>query len=110
MCTGLHEPSQEAVHEFVQLLAGWVPDEELAGVRRTRADGQPAAAGAAAVALVAEYGVPLLAGHREAGVEVVALDTAPLPYQAAALEGSALLRAAQDGEETPSDDEAPLSR
>ena len=25
-----NEPSVVAVHEFVQLLAGWVPDEELA--------------------------------------------------------------------------------
>jgi hypothetical protein len=61
MSTGQHEPSDAAVHEFVQLLAGWVPDEELAAVRQTLADGQPAAAAAAAVAMVAEHDVPLLA-------------------------------------------------
>jgi hypothetical protein len=65
MSTGRPEPSRQAVHEFVQLLAGWVPDEELAGVRRMLARGQPATAGAAAVALVAEHGVPLLAGDIE---------------------------------------------
>jgi hypothetical protein len=38
-----------------------VPDEELAAVRRTLADGQPAAAAAAAAAMVTEHNVPLLA-------------------------------------------------
>jgi hypothetical protein len=56
-----NEPSVVAVHEFVQLLAGWVPDEELAAVRRKLADGQPAAAAAAAVAMAAERYVPLRA-------------------------------------------------
>jgi hypothetical protein len=60
-----HEPSDVAVHEFVQLLAGWVPDEELAAVRRTLGDGQVAAAASAAVAMVAEHDVPLLAGDIE---------------------------------------------
>jgi hypothetical protein len=59
------EPSAVAVHEFVQLLAGWVPDEKLATVRRTLADGETAPAAAAAVALVAEHDVPLLAGDIE---------------------------------------------
>jgi hypothetical protein len=54
-----------AVHEFVQLLAGRVPDEKLATVRRTLADGQAAPAAAAAVAMVAEHDVPLLAGDIE---------------------------------------------
>ena len=61
MSTGKHEPSEVAVHEFVQLLAGWVPDDKLAEVRRTLAGGQSAAAAAAAVAMVAEHDVPLLA-------------------------------------------------
>jgi hypothetical protein len=61
MSTSKHEPSEVAVHEFAQLLAGWVPDEKLAAVRHTLAGGQPAAAAAAAVAMVAEYDVPLLA-------------------------------------------------
>jgi hypothetical protein len=60
-----HEPSEVAVHEFVQLLAGHVPDEKLATVRRTLADGQAAPAAAAAVAMVAEHDVPLLAGDIE---------------------------------------------
>lgn len=60
-----HQPSDVAVHEFVQLLAGRVPDEKLATVRRTLADGKTAAAAAAAVAMVAEYDVPLLAGDIE---------------------------------------------
>jgi hypothetical protein len=50
-----------AVHEFVQLLAGWVPDVRLAAVRQVLADGQPAAAAAAAAAMVTEHDVPLLA-------------------------------------------------
>ena len=54
-----------AVHEFVQLLAGRVPDEKLATVRRTLAGGQAAPAAAAAVAMVAEHDVPLLAGDIE---------------------------------------------
>jgi hypothetical protein len=57
----MSEPSDVAVHEFAQLLPGWVPDEKLAGVRRALADGQAAAAAAAAVALAAEYDVPMLA-------------------------------------------------
>jgi hypothetical protein len=61
MSTQQHEPSDVAVHEFVQLLAGWVPDKELAAVRRTLADGQPAAAAAAAVAMVTKHKVPLRA-------------------------------------------------
>jgi hypothetical protein len=60
-----NEPSVVAVHEFVQLLAGWVPDEELASVRKTLADGQPAAAAAAAVTMAAEHQVPLLAQDLE---------------------------------------------
>jgi hypothetical protein len=54
-----------AVHEFVQLLAGRVPDDKLATVRRTLADGQAAPAAAAVVAMVAEHDVPLLAGDIE---------------------------------------------
>jgi len=60
-----HEPSDVAVHEFVQLLAGRVPDEKLATVRRLLADGQVAPAAVAAVAMVAEHDVPLLAGDIE---------------------------------------------
>jgi hypothetical protein len=60
-----HEPSAVAVHEFVQLLAGRVPDEELATVRLTLARGQAAPAAAAALAMVAEHDVPLLAGDIE---------------------------------------------
>jgi hypothetical protein len=60
-----HEPSDVAVHEFVQLLAGWVPDEKLAAVRRTLAGGQAAAAATAAVAMAADHEVPLLAGDIE---------------------------------------------
>jgi hypothetical protein len=56
-----HEPPEVAVHEFVQLLAGWVPDESLAAVRGTLAGGQPAAAATAAVAMAADHEVPLLA-------------------------------------------------
>jgi hypothetical protein len=59
------EPSDVAVYEFAQLLAGWVPDEKLAAVRRTLAGGQAAAAATAAVAMVAEHDVPLLAGDIE---------------------------------------------
>jgi len=200
----MSEPSSVAVHEFAQLLAGWVPDDRLAAMRRTLGDGQAAAAADAAVALAAEHQVPLLAesietarsltgepsaldavrpvagyprlpfrfseldpdnqfeaddldlvmaeaaqarraqiagvwrawryppdddqsvpphrvyvvqipdgaaapaltgelqaaldGHGDAGVEVVGLDTAPPPYQAAALAASALLWSAQDEE------------
>lgn len=62
MSTEQHvEPSDVAVHEFVQLLAGWVPDEELAAVRGWLGGGESAAAAAAAVTMVAEYDVPLLA-------------------------------------------------
>jgi hypothetical protein len=61
MSKGRSEPSGAAVHEFVQLLAGWVPDGRLAAVRQTLADGQAAAAAVAAVAMAAEFGVPLLA-------------------------------------------------
>jgi hypothetical protein len=60
MSTTRPGPSDVAVHEFVQLLAGWVPDEELAAVRRRLAS-QPAAAAAAAVAMVTEHDVPLTA-------------------------------------------------
>jgi hypothetical protein len=60
MSTTRPEPSDVAVHEFVQLLAGWVPDEELAAVRRRLAS-QPSAAAAAAVAMVIEHDVPLTA-------------------------------------------------
>jgi hypothetical protein len=66
MSTGKHEPAEAAVHEFLQLLAGWVPDNELASARRMLADGQPAAAGAAAVAMVTEHDVPLLRHDIEA--------------------------------------------
>ncbi len=232
MSTAKNEPSDVAVHEFAQLLAGWVPDEKLAAVRQTLAGGQPAAAADAAVAMVAEHDVPLLAedidaagslggkkgalkdvrpvasyprlpfrfsafdpderleaddldwvmaqaaqvrsaliagvwrtwrfptdgagepdaqeeirpsaaidpddpgrahrvyivqvpdsavaptltgelqdalaGHGDAGVEVIGLDTAPPPYQAAALEGSALLWDAQDDEPAVSNGEPPF--
>lgn len=67
MSTGRREPSSGAVHEFVQLLAGWAPDGKLAAVRQTLADGKSAAAAAAAVMIVARYGVPLLAEDIEAG-------------------------------------------
>jgi hypothetical protein len=60
MSTTRPVPSDVAVHEFVQLLAGWVPDEELAAVRRRLAS-QPAVAAAAAVAMVVEHDVPLTA-------------------------------------------------
>jgi hypothetical protein len=60
MSTGKRNPSDVAVHEFLQLLAGWVPDNELASARRMLADGQPGAAGAAAVTMVTEHNVPLL--------------------------------------------------
>ncbi len=42
------------------------------------------------------------------GVEVIGLDTAPPPYQAAALEGSALLWDAQDDEPASGNDEPPF--
>jgi len=81
-----------AVHEFVQLLAGRVPDEMLATVRRLLADGPAAAAAAAAVAMVAGHDVPLLAGDietaRSLAGETGALDGVqpaaqypPLPFQ-----------------------------
>jgi hypothetical protein len=60
MSTGKRKPSEVAVHEFLQLLSGWVPDDELAAARQSLADGQPAAAGAAAAAMVTEHHVPLL--------------------------------------------------
>jgi hypothetical protein len=72
MTTRQPEPSDVAVHEFVQLLAGWVPDEKLAAVRRTLAGGQPAAAAAAAVAMVAHYDVPLLAADIDAARSLTA--------------------------------------
>jgi hypothetical protein len=62
----MSEPSDTAVHEFALLLAGWVPDEKLAALRRALADGQAAAAAATAVALAAEYNVPMLAASIEA--------------------------------------------
>ena len=55
-----------AVHEFVQLLAGWVPDTQLAAVRQTLAGGQAADAADAAVALAAAHDVPMVAGSIEA--------------------------------------------
>jgi hypothetical protein len=58
MTTTRPRPSDVAVHEFVQLLAGWVPDEQLAAVRRMLSS-QPAVAAAAAVALATEHDVPL---------------------------------------------------
>ncbi len=61
MSTGQREQSDVAVHTFLQLLAGWVPDQALAEARRTLADGKPAAAAAAAAAMVREHDVPLLA-------------------------------------------------
>lgn len=60
-------PSVPDVHGFLQLLAGWVPDQELARARRALADGQAAAAAAAAAAMVSEYDVPLLARDIDAG-------------------------------------------
>ncbi len=71
MSTGEHEPSDMAVHEFVQLLAGWVPDEKLVTVRRTLAGGQPAAAAVTAVAMAAEHDVPLLAESIDAAGSLV---------------------------------------
>src|ERR1700678_1459510 len=67
-----NEPSVVAVHEFVQLLAGWVPDEELAAVRRTLADDQPATAAASAVALAAKHHVPLSAEDIKAASSLAA--------------------------------------
>src|ERR1700683_3848464 len=61
MSTAQHEPSGAAVHEFVQLLAGWVPDEELAAVRQTLAGGKPAAAAAAAGSLAGQHVLALMA-------------------------------------------------
>src|SRR5258708_7845477 len=66
MSMGHSEPSDVAVPEIVQLLAGWVPDDPLAAVRRTLAGGEPTAAAAAAVAMVAEHDVPLLAENIDA--------------------------------------------
>jgi hypothetical protein len=66
MSMGLRGPSDVAVHEFVQLLAGWVPDDKLAAVRRTLADGQTEAAADTALAMVAEYDVPMLPGSIDA--------------------------------------------
>jgi hypothetical protein len=54
------------VHAFLQLLAGWVPDWELAQARQDLGDGEAAAAAAAAAAMVAEYDVPLLAPDLDA--------------------------------------------
>ncbi len=51
--------------------------------------------GAVAPALAGELQAAL-AGYEDAGVEVIALDTAPRSYQAAALDGAALLWDAQD--------------
>jgi hypothetical protein len=67
-----HEPSEVAVHEFAQLLAGWVPDSELAALRRTLAGGLPAIAAARALAIVAKYDVPLLAGGVQAAKALAA--------------------------------------
>jgi hypothetical protein len=88
-----------AVHELLQLLAGWVPDDKLAAMRRMLADGHPGAAATAAVemtaarALVATHLVqasgvaaaPVVAselaaalnGHGEADVEAIALEEEP---------------------------------
>jgi hypothetical protein len=71
MSTGQHEPSDAAVHEFVQLLAGWVPDEKLASVRQTLADGKSSAAAATAAAMVAEHDVPLLAEDVDAARSLI---------------------------------------
>lgn len=60
-------PPVPDVHAFLQLLAGWVPDQALARARRALADGQAAATAAAAAAMVSEYDVPLLARDIEAG-------------------------------------------
>jgi hypothetical protein len=73
-----------AVHEFVQLLAGWVPDEKLAEVRRTLAGGQPAVAMADAIAMVNEHDVPLLAENIAAAMSLagelgVLTDVRPVP-------------------------------
>jgi hypothetical protein len=78
-------PSVPDVHGFLQLLAGWVPDQELAGARRALADGQAGAAAAAAAAMAAEYDVPLLARDIDAGRALAAepgvLDGAqPVPH------------------------------
>src|SRR5260370_30614370 len=72
MSVGQRESFDVAVHEFVQLLAGWVPDDKLAAVRRTLADGQAAAAAAAAVAMVAEHDVPMLAENIDAARSLAA--------------------------------------
>jgi hypothetical protein len=80
-------------------LAG--PDEPFAGT--ADADGAyrvyvvQVADSAVSPALAGELQADL-DGHGEAGVEVIALDSVPPPYQAAALEGSALLWAADDDE------------
>jgi hypothetical protein len=66
MSTGKRNPSDAAVHEFVQLLAGWVPDDKLAAVRHHLADGQASAAATMAIALVTEHEVPLLEQDIEA--------------------------------------------
>jgi hypothetical protein len=63
------EPSEVAVHVFVQRLAGWVPDARLAAVRQTLAGGRAADAADAAdaaVAMAAEHDVPMAAGSIEA--------------------------------------------
>lgn len=73
-----------AVHEFAQLLAGWVPDEKLAALRQTLAGGQPSAAVAAAIAMVTEHDVPLLAEDIDAARALVGepgalTDVRPVP-------------------------------
>jgi hypothetical protein len=55
----------------MQLLAGWVPDGQLTAARQTLAGGQSAAAATAAVAMVAEFGVPLPAMDIEAARSLV---------------------------------------
>src|SRR5260370_20251427 len=72
MSVGQRESFDVAAHEFVQLLAGWVPDDKLAAVRRTLADGEAAAAAAAAVAMVAEHDVPMLAENIDAARSLAA--------------------------------------
>jgi hypothetical protein len=49
-----------------------------------------------------------LAGHGDAGVEVIGLDAVPPPYLAAALEGAVLVWDAQDDEPASGNDEPPF--
>ncbi len=75
------EPSDVAVHEFVQRLAGWVPDARLAAVRQTLAGGRAADAADAAVAMAAEHDVPMAAGSIEAARSLTGTTEYPaLPF------------------------------